>query len=154
LHLSSCVDCAARFTVLQALFDEIESLPEVTLANDIAASVTRRMNGRESLPRSLRLTVILQAAAAVIVILFAAPFIEGWISPSLSNIQALSITDAFLQLQSQWMIWLDMLSQFQVPSLPEISVIDLSSLSVMLTVIGASLLWLVGNRLLLRNKMK
>jgi anti-sigma factor RsiW len=154
LHLSSCEDCAARFAALRALFDEIESLPEVTLSHDIATPVTRNLSGRATLPRSLHLTVILQATAVVIVILFAAPFVGGWISPSLSNIQAPSITDAFLQLQSQWMIWLDILSQFQVPSLPKIPVIELSSLSVMLTVISASLLWLIGNRLLLRNQMK
>jgi hypothetical protein len=102
----------------------------------------------------LRLTVVLQAAAAVIVIVFAAPFVGGWISPYFSDIQAPSIADALLQLQLQWMIWLDMLSQFEMPTLPEIPAIELSGLPVMFTVIGVSLLWLIGNRLLLRNQMK
>ena len=154
LHLSSCEDCAARLTELRALFKEIESLPQAVLTRSLAAQVTRRVSERASLPRSLHLTVILQAAAAVIAIILAAPFVGGWISPSLSNIPVPSIDDTFLQLQLQWMIWLDMLSQFQVPSLPEIPVIELSRLSVMLIVIGVSLLWLVGNRWLLRNQMK
>jgi hypothetical protein len=154
LHLSSCADCAARLAALQTLFAEIESLPEVTLSRSLASPVTRRVSGRASLPRSLRLTVILQAAAAVIVILFAAPFVEGWVSPYFSNIQAPSITNAFLQLQSQWMIWLDMLSQFRMPVMPAIPALELSSLALIFAVIGVSLLWLVGNRLLLRNQMK
>jgi hypothetical protein len=154
LHLSSCEDCAARLASLRDFFAEIESLPEVALTGSLAAPVSRRVSGRVTLPRSLRLTVILQAAAAVIAILFAAPFVEGWISPYLSNIQAPSITDAFLQLQSQWMIWLDMLSQFRTPTMPEIPAIELSSLGMIFTVIGVSLLWLVGNRLLLGNQTK
>jgi predicted anti-sigma-YlaC factor YlaD len=154
LHLSSCEDCAARFAALQALFDDIESLPELAISKSIAAPVTRRVSRRESLPRSLRLTVTLQAAAAIIAVSIAAPFVEQFISPYLSSLDELSLTDMFLQMQTQWMTWVNMLSQFQVPSLPEIPVIELSSLSVMLTVIGTSLLWLVGNRLLLRNQMK
>lgn len=154
LHLSSCEDCAARFAAQQALFDEIESLPEVTLSRSLAAPITRRVSERESLPRSLGLTVILQTAAAAIAIIFAAPFVGEWISPYLTDIQAPPIADAFLQLQSQWMIWLAILSQFQMPTMPEIPVTEVSSLALMFIVIGVTLLWLVGNRLLLRNQMK
>jgi len=153
-HVSSCVDCAARLTALQALFDEIESLPELALSKSIAAPVTRTLSGRVSLPRSLRLTVTLQVVAAIVALLFAAPLVQQFISPYLLKIQSLSFADMFLKVQSQWGIWLNMLSQLQVPTVPEIPVVELSSLFVALTVVGVSLLWLIGNGLLLRNQMK
>ncbi len=153
-HLSSCADCAARLAVLQVLFDEIESLPEVALSRDLAAPVIRRVSGRASLPRSLRLTVTLQFAAAMVALVFAAPFVVQLLSPYLSDLQAPSLVDLFLQVQSQWTAWLDLLSQFQLPSVPEIPVFELSSLFIMLIVVGVSVLWLLGNGLLLRNQIK
>src|SRR5688572_29358586 len=133
-HLSSCVDCTARLSALQALFDEIESLPEIVLSQNLAAPITRRMSGRASLPRSLRLTVTLQAATAIAAMIFAAPFVTQFISPYLSSFQAPSFVDMFLQLQTQWATWLYMLSQFQLPTLPEIPILQLSSLFIMLAV--------------------
>jgi hypothetical protein len=154
LHLSSCEDCAARLSALQALFDEIESLPEVALTRSLATSVTRKVSGRASLPRSLRLVTTLQAVMAIFAIIFAAPFVVQWSSPYVSNLPMPSIADVILEMQTQWRIWLGVFSQFQFPTPPEIPIIDLSSLAVMLTVAGISLLWLIGNRFLLRNQMK
>lgn len=154
LHLSSCDDCAARLTALQALFNEIESLPELALSHDLAAPITRGVSRRAVLPRSLRLTVTLQAALAVISIIFAAPIAMQFISTYLSRIQLPSFVDIFLQVQTQWRSWLDVLSQFQLPTMPEIPVFEVSSLFVMLTLAGVSVFWLVGNRLLLRDQNK
>jgi hypothetical protein len=78
----------------------------------------------------------------------------GLISPYASAVQMPTITEIFAQLQSQWMAWLDILSTFQLPTMPEIPVVELSSLVITLTLAGASLLWLVGNGLLLRNQIK
>ena len=157
LHLSSCDDCAARLTTLQALFNEIEALPEIALSRDLAAPIMRRIGKRAAVPavpRALRLTVTLQAALAVIAIIFAAPIVMQFISPYLSRIQKPSFVDIFLQVQTQWRTWLDVLSQFQLPTMPEIPVIELSSLFTMLTIAGVSILWFVGNRLLLRDQNK
>ena len=153
-HLSSCADCTARLSALQALFDEIESLPEIVLSQNLAAPIARRMSGRASLPRSLRLTVTLQAATAIAAMIFAAPFVTQFISPYLSSLQVLSFVDMFLQLQTQWATWLDMLSQLKLLTMPEIPVIEPSSLFMMITVASVSLLWLIGNGLLLRNLTK
>jgi hypothetical protein len=57
-----------------------------------------------------------------------------------------------MQLQRQWDAGLDFLSTFQIPVMPELPVLDFSSM--VFTVIGVSLLWLVGNGLLLRNQTK
>jgi len=150
LHISSCDECAARLTTLQDLFSEIESLPELALSRNFAAPFTRTSSLPAQLPRWLTLTATLQAALALVAIMVAAPFIANL----LPSIEAPSFTDFFVQIQSQWTAWLDILSQLQMPTLPEIPVVELSSLVITLTLAGVSMLWLVGNGLLLRNQIK
>ena len=150
-HLSSCDECAARLSALQSLFVEIESLPELTLTRDLAVRFAPSPNPPvPQLPNWLTLTASLQAAFALIAIIITAPMVINL----LPAIQTPSLTDVFIQVQSQWTAWLDMLSQFQVPVMPEIPVIELSSLVIAFTLVGVSLLWLVGNGLLLRNQIK
>lgn len=153
-HLYSCVDCATRLAALQALFVEIESLPEIDLSQNLAIPIARKGSGHTSLPRSLRLTVTLQAVTAIAAIIFAAPFVTQFISPYVSSLQAPPFGDILLKMQTQWVTWLNMLTQFHLPALPEIPVIEVSSLSVMITVAGVFILWLIGNGLLLRNQIK
>ncbi len=161
-HLAECEDCAARSTALQALFAEIESLPEVTLSRDLraalpwsAAAVMRGVRGSSLLPRWLTLTVALQAALALIAIVIAAPFVIEFASSSMPALQTPSLGETFFQLQAQWVTWLDMLSQLQMPRLPEMPIpFEVSSLYFLLTLAGTSMFWLVGNGLLLRNQIK
>ena len=98
-HLSSCDECAARLTALQTLFAEIESLPELELTRPIAARFAPTPSLTvPQLPRWLTLTATLQAAVALVVLILAAPFITNL----LPAVQTPSLTDVFLQLQSQW----------------------------------------------------
>ena len=150
LHLSACDECAARLTALQALFTEIESLPELELTQSIAAHFVPGQSLPAELPRWLTLTVALQAALALIAIIIAAPIVINL----LPSIQTPSLTDVFVQVQSQWAGWLDTLSAFQLPSIPEIPVFEFSSLILTLILAGVSMLWLVGNGLLLRDQIK
>jgi hypothetical protein len=152
VHISTCVDCAARLSALQALFDEIESLPELELTRSIAARLMLPSNLPAKLPRSLTLTVILQAALAIVTLIVAAPFVMQFLSPYLISLSVPSLGDVLLQIQSQWTVWLDMLSQIHIPTIPKIPVVELSSFFILLAVAGVSLLWLIGNGLLLRNK--
>ena len=154
LHLSTCAECSRRLVALQDLFVEIESLPEVELSRDVAAALRPVTNPSMKLPRSLRLTITLQALLAVAAIILAAPLVIQFLSPYLSGVPAPSFAELFLYLQSQWTAWLDMLSTFQFPAIPEVPVVELSSLFLMLIVVGVSLLWLIGNGLLLRNQIK
>jgi len=149
-HLSSCAECAARLTALKTLFAEIESLPELELTQPLSARFLPTPSLSPQLPRWLTLTATLQAALALITVIVAAPFI----SRLLPVIQMPSLTDLFLLLQSQWTVWLDTLSTFQLPTLPQIPTLEISSLVLALTLAGVSMLWLVGNGLLLRNQMK
>jgi anti-sigma factor RsiW len=153
-HLSTCADCAARLAVLQALFAELDSLPEETLPHNIASRLTLPSNLPAVLPRSLRLAVTLQAAIAVIAIIIAAPFVKGLVSPYLVSVQMPSFTQIFFQAQSQWTAWLDELSTFHIPTMPQLPSLEMSSLMLMITLTGVSILWLAGNGLLLRKQIK
>jgi hypothetical protein len=149
LHLDSCDECAARLSTLQDLFAELESLPELALTRDLAAPFAPRPSLPAQLPAWLPLTVILQAAVALVALIIAAPFAIQL----LPVVELPSLSDAFLQLQSQWTTWLNMLSQFQMPTFPTIS-FELSSLYLMSALAVVFVFWLVGNGLLLRNQIK
>ena len=149
-HLSSCDECAARLSALKTLFAEIESLPEMELTRSVAARFAPTPSLPPQLPRWLTLTATLQAALALVAAILAAPFI----TKLMPVIQTPSLTEIFLQLQTQWTAWLDTLSTFQLPTLPQLPVLELPSLFLALTLASVSMLWLVGNGLLLRNQMK
>ena len=149
-HLAECADCAARLTALQALFAEIESIPEVALSRPIAARFTRPVGLPAPLPRFISLAATLQAAMALLILTLAAPFLTNL----LPDVETPSLTGMMLQLQRQWITWSDLLSSFQWPTLPQLPALEISSFMLTLTLIGISMLWLLGNGLLLRKQMK
>ena len=153
-HLADCADCAARLAAFQALFTELDSLPDEHLTRPIAARLMLPLSHPAALPRWLTLTATLQAVLAVIAAIAAAPFVMEFVSPYLGILHLPSLSEIFFQVQSQWVAWLDALSQFQLPTLPEIPAVDISSLYSALALAGASILWLLGNGLLLRKQMK
>jgi hypothetical protein len=153
-HIAVCADCAARLAALQALFTELDSLPEVALTKSLAARFLPDPGLPALLPRSLRLTVILQAVAAIVAMIVAAPFVTDFLSPYFTELRWPSFAETLVQIQIQWTTWLAALSRIQLPTMPEIPVVELSSIVIMLILAGVSMLWLVGNGLLLRNQIK
>jgi len=147
-HLSSCDECAARLTVLQALFTEIESLSELELTHSLAARFSPTPSLPPQLPRWLTLTATLQVAFAIVALILVAPFVANL----LPSVPMPSAADIALQFQSQWIAMLDIFSNLQLPALPQMPVIEISSLVLTMTLIGVSALWLVGNGLLLRRQ--
>lgn len=147
-HLAACGECAARLTALQTLFAELDSLPEVELTRNIAARFASVGQLTPQLPRWLTLTAALQAAFALIALILAAPFVMNL----LPAIETPSFTEIFLQMQSQWLTLLTTITNYQLPAMPSLPPLQIPTLS--LTLAGASLLWLVGNGLLLRKQIK
>ncbi len=154
MHLSACDECAARLNSLQNLFNELDSLPQLTLSRDLAAPVIRRLSLPNKLPTWLTLTVGLQAMLAVIVAIIAAPFVIDFASTSVSVLQMPSFSETFIKIQTQWTAWMGMFSNFQMPAMPQLPVLEISSIMVMFTLAAVSMLWLIGNGLLLRNQIK
>ena len=149
-HLDSCDECAARLSALQALFAELDSLPEVELTRNLAAPFTLRPSLPAQLPKFLTLTAILQAAIALAALIIAIPFL----SALLPQIEPPSFTKLFFQIQSQWTVWLDQLSTLTLPTFQPINLPTFEISSLLLTLAGVSVIWILGNGLLLRNQMK
>ena len=139
-QLDSCDECAARLLALQALFADLDSLPEVALSRDLAARFRPRPSLAPQLPRWLTLTASLQAAAALVALIVAIPFF----SIMLPKVETPSFTTWFFEIQSLWTSWLDQLSTFQLPNyqftnLPTYP-IELSTLFIALTIV--SIFWI------------
>ena len=149
-HLFSCDECAARLFTLQNLFTELDSLPELELTRELAAPFTLRPSLPAQLPKFLTLTAFLQAAVALAALIIAIPFV----SALLPQIEPPSFTKLFFQIQSQWTVWLDQLSTFNLPTFQPINLPTLEMSSLLLTLAGVFVLWILGNGLLLRNQMK
>lgn len=149
-HLDSCGECAARLAALQALFIELDSLPEVALTRNIAARFIPDRSRTPQLPGWLTLTASLQAALALTALAAAIPFV----SAMLPRIEPPSFTTALFELQSLWTSWLDGLSTFQFPAIQPLPlpVMEMSTLLLVLAVV--SIFWIFGNGLLLRNQTK
>jgi|CXWL01.1.fsa_nt_gi hypothetical protein len=156
-HLSSCDECAARLSTLQNLFTELDSLPELKLTRDLseaspwdAAPFTPRPSLPAQLPKFLTLTVSLQTAVALTALIIAIPFV----SALLPQIEPPSFTKLFFQIQTQWTVWLDQLSTFNLPTFQPMNLPTFEMSSLLFTLAGVSVLWILGNGLLLRNQMK
>ncbi len=146
-HLDSCGECVARLSNLQALFADLDSLPEATLSRDIAARFRPRPSLASQLPRWLTLTASLQAASALVALIVAIPFF----SIMLPKVELPSFTTWFFEIQSLWTSWLDTLSTFQMPTFQpsNIPTLEMSTLFIALAIV--SFFWIFGNGLLLRN---
>jgi hypothetical protein len=146
-HLDSCDECAARLSALQALFADLDSLPEVTLSRDLAARFRPRPSLAPQLPRWLTLTASLQAAAALVALIVAIPFF----SIMLPKVEMPSFTTWFFEIQSLWTSWLDQLSTFNLPTFQPLPlpIMEMSTLFIALAIV--SIFWIFGNGLLLRN---
>lgn len=149
-HLATCGECAARLTALQSLFAELDSLPEVELTHSLASRITLHAPSPSQLPRWFTLTATLQAAFALIALILAAPFVMNL----LPTVETPSFTEILIQLQSQWLKIFTTITNYQLPSLPSLPPLQIPTLTLSLALAGASLLWLVGNGLLLRRQIK
>jgi anti-sigma factor RsiW len=149
-HLASCGDCTARLTALQALFAELDSLPELELTHSIAARFTTQPNLIQQPPAWLTLTAVLQTVVTLVVLAVSAPIVMSRMPP----IETPSLNELLLRLQAVWLTMPDLLSSFQFPALPQLAMPELPSLMLASVLAAASLLWLVGNGLLLRRQVK
>ena len=147
-HLDSCDECAARLSALQALFADLDSLPEMTLSRDLAARFRPRPSLTvPQLPTWFTLTASLQAAAALVALIVAIPFF----SIMLPQVEMPSFTTWFFEIQSLGTSWLDTISTFQIPTFQPSSIptLEMSTLFIALAIV--SIFWIFGNGLLLRK---
>jgi len=154
-HLSSCGECVARLTALQALFDEIESLPELELTHSLAARFTLTSKLLPQLPRWLTLTTILQAVFAVITIIFFAPYVASSIEPYSQLFALPTLTDVWLDLQLGFTAWIQSLGSVSLPELPaNVFTLppEITPGILALSLTGMFVIWVLGNWWLLHRK--
>lgn len=152
LHLNTCHECSARFSDLQNLFLELDSLPDLQLTRDLS----KRFNPSRELirvpTRWFNLTVFAQATIALVALIIAIPFIAIY----LQQIDTTMLATSFAEVQTLWKTWLDVLSTFEFEStifeLPTLPIVEMSSLLISLA--GIFIVWIFGNGILLRNQIR
>jgi hypothetical protein len=157
LHLAECTDCAQVFRRLQAIFQEIESLPIVELDRDLGPAVLSAIRSRQAPSVTMRMIPLLQSASAVILFGLLWPVIRSGLiqlSAILSNWsvrawihqEAVSIQGGLAEIIFQVRGWIEGLFtgfKSHVPTWP------VSAWWFALA--GGFSLWLLGNGFLLRN---
>lgn len=148
LHLNACNECSLRFSDLQNLFLELDSLPDLQLTRDLSKRFIPTPQLVTAPQRWVRLTVFAQVALALIALIIAIPFITT-LQPQMDTT---IFTTSFIEIQTLWNTSLDSLSTFEMPVLPEIPIVEMSSL--LLSLVGIFIVWIFGNGLLLRNHIR
>jgi len=156
LHLSSCDECAARLTALKSLFAEIESLPDLELTPNIAARfIPTRSLPAPQVAHWLTLTTTLQAALALIAIVFATPIISRSLTPVLQAYPIPSFNAVLIDLQMNFVMWIQSIQSFQFPTIPTgIFTLqkEFSTGILFASLIGLFIIWIIGNWWLLRKR--
>ncbi len=158
-HLAACQPCTARLDTLRALFADLEALPAVPLARDLAPAVLRALPTatpmRNSVPArrpAIPWLVLGEAFAAVLLLALAWPLIGALFTAAnltsvaaewLARLPALTPAAWLADAQQAWA------ALFPAPNVT----FDLPPLTIGLAVAGAAALWLVGNGLLLRRSV-
>ncbi len=157
LHIAQCDDCAAKFASLKYLYTEMERLQDEPLAHDISARVIRSLALKEDRKTTLYLVIMAQLVAAITVVAAIWPRISLALGSSgFSILRLLEPLRTFADLSAQGilfvresLVWIHT-QWIATLSMPTIDW-PIKGLSLALVVGGMTLLWLLGNGLLLRQ---
>ncbi len=160
-HLAACPECRARLASLQALFAEIEALPDLPLERDLSAQVVLAIKAKSlarpklALGTGARLALALQLILLIVALGVAAPLALKVPALSQGGLPIANLSTLFIRLETALMpLWSSTATVAQglantqsfLTQLPALSVVALLPL-----LVGITLLWLVGNGLLLRH---
>jgi hypothetical protein len=163
-HLATCVSCATQLNTLRVVFASIEALPEVPLSRDLSAAViasikpARTPSTRPVINPVMRVALVFQFLLALVALAIAVPFVAQ-ITAALPALSSFNLANTGLQwLTSTYQTFTtsfrpetlipttDLTSLFtQIPTL------QLSTAIIVLSLTAVTILWFVGNGLLLRS---
>jgi hypothetical protein len=163
-HLATCTSCTAQLSTLRAIFASLEALPEIPLSRDLSASVVasirpaRTPSTRPVINPVMRVALAFQLLLALVALAIAVPFVAQ-ITAALPTLSSFNLANTSLQwLTSTYQTFTtsfrpetlipttDLTSLFtQIPTL------QLSTAIIVLSLTAVTLLWFVGNGLLLRS---
>ena len=147
-HLHDCADCELRLDELADLFFELSALPEADLARDLSADVVRTLTP-QPLPRLLKWTALLQVAAALTALVASLPLLQTMFAMDVPAITLPTLPDLTLRFEQAVAEMQTLFTQYQW-QMPRLS-FEISSLYITVVVFSVTLLWLMGNGLLLRK---
>lgn len=157
-HLKTCSGCRSYLKTLAGFYKMIESLPEVEIERDLSTIVTQQI--RASRNRSLRwkITLAAQLLASGFLFWFAWPLIAPYIQTLQSSKWALSEAEAVSMITEH----INEISQVVNPFFEQLSAqlsgyvhtfdIALADSLVVPLLVSATLLWVIGNKLLLGER--
>ena len=152
-HLHICADCAARLDELSMVFNALASLPDLELGRDLSASVVRTVTPRlmpgPALPRPLQWVVGLQFAAALTTLIASLPILQTLFAFNVPAFSLPSLLDLLARFDDLMLEARTIFAQIQLPTLRP--TFEFSGLFITVTVFSVTLLWVVGNGLLLRQ---
>ena len=156
LHLAQCDDCTAKYASMKYLYSEMERLPDKPLTHDISARVIRSIALKEDRKPYLSRVLIAQLVAAIIVFTAIWPRISLEIANRYSLVQLLEPLQKFEDLSAQGILFVrEFLNWVHTQWIATLSMptIDwpITELPLTLAVGGMTLLWFLGNGLLLRE---
>jgi anti-sigma factor RsiW len=161
-HLSACADCAQRLRAWQAVFAQLDGLPEAPLARDLSVAVVAALQTPTPFrPRPLlRLAFAAQAVLAVTLLIGLAPFLpsvmSGLDSAAISQPVQTFAADTVYTLAAEWAALQDAAGSMWAESAALARrftnpVADATTLMWAALLTSALALWIIGNGLLLRS---
>ena len=149
-HLRACADCELRLDELADVFSALSALPDLELARDLSADVVRTLTPQPiPLPRFLKWTALLQVAATLTALVISLPLLQTMFAMDIPAIALPSLLDLTLRFEQTVTEMQTLFTQYQW-QMPRLS-FEVSSLYITVAVFSVTLLWLVGNGLLLRK---
>jgi len=151
-HLLSCTACAGQLSALRAMFIELDALPELALADDLAPAVIARLDRPARLPGVIRWLALVQVAAVLCAVWLTWPLLKAGLSNELP-IQLNALAEWAEAWVETWRLWIESLAavRFSLPTgvISQLAFDRANAGLALLALCGLAAAWLVGNRLLL-----
>ncbi len=159
-HLAGCAACAAQAAEFRALFTALDELPPLTLERDLAPAVITAIQSAPAPAYRVRgLGWVLAGQLTLVAVLGVA--LWQWLLPVVIELQmtpyawwrSLDLMSVLIQAQWMWDSAIAPLRHLQLPAFSDLTGISALPWS---TAVGlfmvAAVVWLAGNRLLLRQR--
>ena len=108
-HLTSCSSCQAEVLKFEVLYTRLETLPEISLENDLSSVVLRAIRDEKLLSRGITWTLVIEAIGAGVVLGLMIPALRAtvWIPRLMdTQLEIRAAVNIFLtQLASSWILW-------------------------------------------------
>lgn len=156
-HVAECQACRQELAELSQLFTAIESVPEFNLRVDLSSSILDAIDKQAGLSLNWKLATAIQFGLASILIIISWPLLSSYYSlyefPIINTDYGTALTGLSIQINGYIIVLSGSINNlFESMSISS-SQILLGDMAVFVwpTAVAATLLWLIGNGVLLRH---